>query len=96
MKKKNSDPFIGAKEDAELYMTRGSDIETGYRVNFRSYRQALSSLFMLHNETVNIWTHFIGSLCFIYLIYYVVVWLAPATFDSDRSLVQRWTGNLDA
>ena len=37
----------------------------GYRVNF-SKVQCLKSIFMITNETVNIWTHLLGSLYFLY------------------------------
>ena len=43
-------------------------IYTGYRVNF-TMRLCLHSLFRLHNETFNIWTHVIGAVLFISLIF---------------------------
>jgi len=46
---------------------RENNIETGYRTKL-SYVNCLGSLFWLHNETVNIWTHLIGFLFFLYLL----------------------------
>ena len=37
-------------------------ILTGYRVHFKGVRKVLSTMFMMHNETFNIWSHFIGQL----------------------------------
>jgi adiponectin receptor len=36
-------------------------IHTGYRVNY-TFRMLLRSLFMVHNETGNVWTHLLGFL----------------------------------
>eukprot|EP01121_Diplochlamys_sp_Union-15-3_P001996 TRINITY_DN11718_c0_g1_i1.p1 TRINITY_DN11718_c0_g1~~TRINITY_DN11718_c0_g1_i1.p1 ORF type:complete len:302 (-),score=6.76 TRINITY_DN11718_c0_g1_i1:31-936(-) len=35
----------------------------GYRINFDFYN-CLCSLFLFHNETVNVWTHLIPTLCY--------------------------------
>jgi adiponectin receptor len=37
-------------------------IHSGYRPASNSYRTSLASLTHLHNETVNIYTHFVGAL----------------------------------
>lgn len=39
-------------------------IRTGYRADSNSYRASLASVFAVHNETVNIWTHLLGALVF--------------------------------
>jgi len=46
---------------------------------------------MLHNETVNIWSHFIGLVAFIFMIGYLFVYMAPSNYDVDRSLIERWS-----
>ncbi|KAF0682788.1 Aste57867_25087 [Aphanomyces stellatus] len=43
-------------------------IRTGYRMNY-SMSHCVASLFELHNETWNVWTHIIGSLIFMGLLY---------------------------
>lgn len=48
------------------YMKDNEFILSYYRVDF-SLQQALSSLFKLHNETLNIWTHLLGFLLFLVL-----------------------------
>ncbi|KAJ6242205.1 adiponectin receptor protein [Anaeramoeba flamelloides] len=40
-------------------------IHRGYRVRY-TIKKTWKSLFSLHNETLNIWTHFIGAAIFIY------------------------------
>jgi len=39
-------------------------IHHGYRSNFAHWKLCLKSVFMWHNETLNIWTHLIGFLIF--------------------------------
>jgi adiponectin receptor len=47
----------------------------GYRVSLRK-RDCLRSIYRgLHNETGNIYTHFLGSLLFLYLLYACYGWL---------------------
>eukprot|EP00250_Pteridium_aquilinum_P010151 c19181_g1_i1 orf=25-549(-) len=48
------------------YLKDNEFILSYYRADF-SISQALSSLFKLHNETLNIWTHLLGFLLFLVL-----------------------------
>ena len=41
-------------------------LRTGYR-KVRSKKDAVLSIFQQHNETLNIWTHFLGAAIFLYL-----------------------------
>jgi len=38
---------------------------TGYRLNYNSWAQCFFSLFQMHNETLNVWTHLVGALIFL-------------------------------
>jgi len=49
-------------------MCHNEYIKTGYRINFNSYWKLTKSLFMLHNETINVWTHLLGLIIFFFLI----------------------------
>lgn len=44
---------------------------SGYRVDFQRKRDLFKSLFMKHNELLNIWTHLIGGIIFICLLVHV-------------------------
>jgi len=67
MSKKNQTakaPFIGSREEAPEWLQEieiDGFLETGFRINFSSYSLASLTLFMWHNETINIWTHLIAS-----------------------------------
>ena len=52
-------------------------IKRGYRINFKSKKLLAKSLFMVHNESVNVWTHLLGVFIFIALIMYTFIYLAP-------------------
>jgi hypothetical protein len=57
-------PVLMTDKQAPLHM-RSRFIVTGYRVGY-SFSRCLRSIFELHNETVNIWTHLIGFMIFLY------------------------------
>mmetsp|Transcript_56800 Transcript_56800/g.149624 ORF Transcript_56800/g.149624 Transcript_56800/m.149624 type:complete len:512 (+) Transcript_56800:17-1552(+) len=59
----------------------GSYIFKGYRIGL-NFRQCLVSMFQIHNETINVWSHLIGSILFISLCVYV---LSSSSFDMMRS-----------
>lgn len=52
-------------------MKDNAQIQQGYRINFNSIRKLLKSLFMVHNESVNIWSHLLTFLIFICLFAYL-------------------------
>lgn len=59
-------------------------IHNGYRKNFNSTFRVLKSMFMWHNETVNIWTHFIGAFFFLWLTLSAGFYLEPTVEDLIR------------
>ena len=66
--------FIGNRAQAPEFMRYNPYIETGYRINFDTFWKLGKSLFMLHNETVNIWSHLIGALAFVVLMRHTYIW----------------------
>jgi len=42
-------------------MADNAYIHTGYRINYNNFKKAFKSMFMLHNETGNIWTIYFCS-----------------------------------
>jgi len=50
-------------------------IKSGYRLGY-TFNHCIHSLFQLHNETVNAWSHLLGALYWLYQLYYVPFWLS--------------------
>ena len=61
---------IGTYQEAPEYIQDNEYIKTGYILNCNTYKKAFLSLFICHNETVNIWSHLLGAIFFIFLIWY--------------------------
>jgi len=45
-------------------MKENDKIRSGYRINFQSKKSLFKTLFMIHNESINIWTHLLPFLVF--------------------------------
>ena len=69
-------------------------ILSGYRINFRSYIDATKSIFMIHNETFNVWSHLVGAVIFIYFFYYTVLYMPPTSLK-ERSVQDLWSKPFD-
>lgn len=52
------------------HMIDNEYITGGYRVNHGSIAAIIRSLFRLHNEFVNVWSHFLGALFFTIIFIY--------------------------
>ena len=63
-------------EKADIFMRDNEIIIRGYRINFNSGRKILKSLFILHNESVNVWTHLIATILFISLFFYTAIFIS--------------------
>ena len=63
-------PMIVHREQAPDWLIDNKYILYGYRVDFQRKRDLLKSLFMKHNELLNIWTHLLGGVFFILLVFY--------------------------
>lgn len=65
------------------YLKDNEYILSYYRADL-SFVQALSSLFKMHNETLNIWTHLLGFLFFLGLTIFTVIelWQLPVSLSS--------------
>ena len=47
-------------------------IKKGYRINYKCYNTIAKSVIQCHNETTNIWSHLIGAVLFIALLFMVL------------------------
>jgi len=68
-------------------------IYTGYRVNYLNNKDIIKSIFMFHNETVNIWSHGIGFILFLFAFIYIGLYINYKhlfnTFDNIFILYSR-------
>ena len=67
--------FIGHIKNAPHYLIDNEFIQRGYRINFNSHGKICKSLFMLHNESVNVWSHLIGVIIFFCLLIWTIFYL---------------------
>lgn len=68
MQVSNDGPRIGRKDEVEPEEIFNEHLQSGYRMNYTSWRHILNSLFEWHNETLNIWTHLVGFCIFFVLL----------------------------
>ena len=80
-------PYIGDIDKAPAWLIDNHFILTGYRIGFSKIKDVLRSLFMIHNETTNIWSHMIGIILFVVLTSYIIFFVGQEKFiDSIESL----------
>ena len=65
----------GSYEDAADFVKDNEYIKNGYLLNCNTIKKTIKSLFVLHNELVNIWSHLLGALFFIALIFYSIFFI---------------------
>ena len=80
-------PIIGDKTSAKSYLVSNEFIEKGYRINYTTWSQTFKSLFEFHNETVNTWTHLVGFLLMVPLLFNIKEDV-PHTSISENLLAQ--------
>ena len=71
----NKKERIGHFHEANNYQKDNEYIHSGYRLHFSSKKKILRSLFMLHNESVNVWSHLLGVVVFLVFLCYCLAWL---------------------
>ena len=74
-KTEQSNIVIGNFEEAPKFLQENEYIRKGYVVNCSSFKRALRCLFKFHNETMNTWTHLLGAIFFIFLIFYTLFFI---------------------
>jgi hypothetical protein len=65
-------------------------IRRGYRLGL-SFSQCLRSMFQLHNETINVWSHLAGAILFVCLVFYVK---DSSAFERPRAMVESVVGSI--
>lgn len=74
--------IIGNYSEAPDFLQDNEFIKRGYRINCNTIPKVLKSLFMLHNETINIWTHLLGLILAIGFIIYTAIFVIKSKAPS--------------
>eukprot|EP00127_Corallochytrium_limacisporum_P000279 Clim_evm26s9 gene=Clim_evmTU26s9 len=57
------DPFLATYDETHEWLKDNEYIRTGYRTNY-NVKESWKSLFRIHNETLNVWSHVLGIIIF--------------------------------
>jgi hypothetical protein len=79
---------MGKYSDAPHYLRDNEHIIEGYRIGFDSPRKVIKSLFMVHNETVNIWTHLIGAVIVLFFFFEGIAYEMEESHILGRALIE--------
>ena len=80
---------LGSYDEVEDYRRHNEYVITGYRMNY-TWRQAFGSLWYMHNEVWNVWSHLVGCIVFIVIgIHSYYTWLAEGTV-ADKIFFLPW------
>ena len=77
---------IGKFEEAHKFMQDNEYIKNGYLLNCTTIKNALKSLIMCHNETINIWSHLLAAIFFFFLIFFTSVFIT--NFKSQLQIIR--------
>lgn len=65
--------FIGGATEAPMHLVDNEFIRRGYRIGYnKSVGAIFRSLFEMHNETINVWSHMLGMVFFASMIFYTL------------------------
>ena len=67
--------ILGTYNDLPDYYKDNEYIKKGYLLYCDSIIKALKSLFCLHNESINVWSHLLGAILFICLVCYTAIFI---------------------
>ena len=82
--------FIGTFEDAPSFMRENVFIKGGYRIRNHTPKKVLKSMFRIHNETVNIWTHLIPLTVVLFVLFQVASLEIEKTHFVGRRLIREF------
>ena len=88
----------GSYEEVADFIKDNEYIKNGYLLNCNSIKKSIKSLFVLHNELVNIWSHLLGALFFIILIFYTIFFITNyrAQLKIVKTDISQTVKNLDS
>lgn len=71
--KPKSEGYIGSIWEIPEDIRDNLFILTGYRVGYKDVWKTSKTIFMWHNETMNVWTHLFGKVCAWITIIFVLI-----------------------
>ena len=84
---------LGSYDEAPKFMQDNEYIKGGYLLNCTTFKKTLKSLFMWHNETINIWTHLLGAIFFFALIFYTSIFIT--NYNSQLKEIKKDISNIE-
>ena len=82
----------GHLHDLPPYMHDNEYIKTGYRINHNTFGEVFCTVFKCHNETVNVWSHGLGT--FMFLIIAIVVICVFPNMEREGQIGEQYLQNL--
>jgi len=79
----DSKPMCVPLNEVPGWLQHNDYLLTGHRPPLHSFRRCIRSIFHVHNETGNIWSHLLGSLVFAFLQVYFYVNAPPSMTAKD-------------
>ena len=67
---------LGDYEEAPDYIKNNEYLKGGYRLNCITNNKIFKSLFVCHNDSVNVWLHLLGTVGAIVLIFYTAIFVS--------------------
>jgi hypothetical protein len=63
----------GHLDDVPEHFKDNDYIKTGYRLHYVGFKEIFGTMFMCHNETFNVWSHFAAKLMFLGFIAFICI-----------------------
>ena len=80
--------FIGSIHDVPEEDRFNEHIGRGYRCQYVGVYGVGRTLFMIHNETFNIWSHLLGAISFVVMLIYVLCAFPNMSADGQLAMAQ--------
>ena len=84
---------LGSFDEAPKFMQDNEFIKRGYLLNCTTFKKTFKSLFMWHNETINIWSHLLGAIFFFALIFFTTIFIT--NYDSQLKEIKKDISNIE-
>ena len=83
--KTNTPPLTVSWQDLPLWQRDNHHIHTGYRPASNSFTRSIASLTYLHNESVNVYSHLLGSILALLASSYVYGYVLKPRYDEHAT-----------